>query len=87
MAFEGTGSYGAGFDRRLPGEGFDVAAVSRPNRKIRRRRGESDTVDAEATERAALHGEATAEFNSGDGCTTAGLIYRSARRALSLFGS
>ena len=42
-------------------------AVIRPNRQLRRRRGKSDPVDAEAAARAALSKEADAEPKSADG--------------------
>lgn len=57
---EGTGAYGAGLARHLVAEGVEVLEVNRPNRQARRRRGKSDTVDAEAAARAALNGEAAA---------------------------
>jgi transposase len=59
VGVEGTGAYGAGLARYLSSEGVGVAEVNRPDRSARRRRGKSDTVDAEAAARAALNGEAT----------------------------
>ena len=59
VGVEGTGTYGAGLWRHLSDEGIEVVEVNRPNRTMRRRRGKSDTVDAEAAARAALNGEAT----------------------------
>jgi transposase len=59
VGVEGTGTYGAGLSRYLSNEGIEVVEVNRPNRTMRRRRGKSDTVDAEAAARAALNGEAT----------------------------
>ena len=67
VGVEGTGSYGAGLARHLTGEGVAVVEVNRPNRQTRRRRGKTDTVDAEAAARAALSEEATAVPKSGDG--------------------
>lgn len=58
VGVEGTGAYGAGLARHLAREGIEVVEVNRPNRQMRRRRGKSDTVDAEAAARAALNGEA-----------------------------
>jgi len=58
VGVEGTGAYGAGLARHLGGAGVEVVEVNRPNRQARRRRGKSDTVDAEAAARAALSGEA-----------------------------
>ena len=59
VGVEGTGAYGAGLARYLSSEGVGVVEVNRPDRSARRRRGKSDTVDAEAAARAALNGEAT----------------------------
>jgi len=59
VGVEGTGAYGAGLARLLAAEGVLAVEVNRPNRQARRRRGKSDTVDAEAAARAALNGEAT----------------------------
>ena len=81
VGVEGTGSYGAGLARRLASEGVCVVEVNRPNRQTRRRRGKSDTVDAEAAARAALGGEATAVPKSGDGLVEAIRVLRIARRS------
>lgn len=59
VGVEGTGSYGAGLTRHLQAHGVEVVEVNRPNRQMRRRRGKSDPVDAEAAARSALNGEAT----------------------------
>ncbi len=67
IGVEGTGSYGAGLTRHLLGEGIHVVEVNRPDRQRRRRRGKSDTVDAEAAARAALNGDAVAIPKAGDG--------------------
>jgi transposase len=64
---EGTGSYGAGLSRALATQGFRVIEVNRPNRQLRRQRGKSDAVDAEAAARAVLAGQADAPPKSGDG--------------------
>ena len=67
VGVEGTGSYGSGLCRHLTGEGVEVVEVNRPNRQMRRLRGKSDTVDAEAAARAALNGEASAAPKDRDG--------------------
>ena len=67
VGVEGTGSYGAGLARHLRSGSVEVAEVVRPNRQMRRRRGKSDTVDAEAAARAALGADATAVPKGGDG--------------------
>ncbi|MGY3205120.1 IS110 family RNA-guided transposase [Streptomyces sp. TE5632] len=64
---EGTGSYGVGLTRALRAAGVQVIEVNRPNRAMRRRRGKSDAVDAEAAARGVPSGEATAAPKSGDG--------------------
>jgi transposase len=66
VGIEGTGSYGAGLLRFLASEGVAVLEVNRPNRQMRRRRGKSDTVDAEAAARAAMNGDATIVPKSHD---------------------
>ena len=67
VGVEGTGAYGAGLARHLAREGVEVVEVNRPNRTMRRRRGKSDTVDAEAAARAALNGEASVTPKAEDG--------------------
>nr|WP_175442268.1 IS630 family transposase [Humibacillus sp. DSM 29435] len=49
---EGTSSYGAGLSRVLQAAGASVHEVCRPNRRVRRTRGKSDPIDAEAAARA-----------------------------------
>jgi transposase len=67
FGIEGTGSYGAGLSRALTSQGCRVIEVDRPNRRLRRQRGKSDTIDAEAAARAVLAGEARTCAKSGDG--------------------
>ena len=62
---EGTGCYGAGLARFLDGQGQVVLEVNRPDRSVRRRRGKSDPMDAEAAARAVLAGQATAIPKTG----------------------
>ena len=56
VGMEGTGSYGAGLARWLRARDIAVVEVDRPDRRTRRRRGKSDSVDAEAAARAVLAG-------------------------------
>ncbi len=56
FGIEGTGSWGAGLTRWLAANGQVVVEVPRPDRARRRRKGKSDTLDAEAAARAALVG-------------------------------
>lgn len=67
FGIEGTGSYGAGLSRALNARGCRVIEVDRPNRQLRRQRGKSDTIDAEATARAVLAGQTDASPKSADG--------------------
>ena len=67
VGVEGTGSYGVGLTRHLIAAGVEVVEVNRPNRQLRRRRGKSDTVDAEAAARAALNGDASGIPKGNDG--------------------
>jgi len=45
---EGTSAYGSGLARYLRSQGVVVVEVDRPDRRARRRRGKSDTVNAPA---------------------------------------
>ena len=53
---EGTGSWGAGLARYLLSRGQRVVEVHQADRALRRRRGKSDALDAEAAMRAVLGG-------------------------------
>lgn len=64
---ECTGSYGAALSRYLRSGALTVIEVNRSDRGERRRRGKTDTIDAEAAARAVLSGRATAIAKSGDG--------------------
>jgi transposase len=64
---EGTGSYGAGLVRHLRAAGRVVIEVDRPDRRLRRRLGKSDPLDAEAAARAVSAGTATTVPKSADG--------------------
>jgi transposase len=64
---ECTGSYGAALARHLVGEQIEVIEVNQPDKATRRRRGKTDTVDAEAAAHAVLSGRASASAKAGDG--------------------
>jgi transposase len=81
VGVEGTGAYGAGLARYLAKAGVDVVEVDRPNRQTRRRRGKSDSVDAEAAARAALSGEASGRPKSRTGAVEMIRALRVARRS------
>jgi transposase len=64
---EATGSYGAALTRYLLGEGVQVLEVNQPDHGMRRRRGKTDQLDAQAAARAVLAGAATATAKTGNG--------------------
>jgi transposase len=64
---ECTGSYGAALSRYLSSQQVIVIEVNRADRSERRRRGKTDTIDAEGAARAVLSGRATAIAKSADG--------------------
>ena len=81
VGVEGDGSYGAGLARHLTRSGVEVVEVNRPNRQLRRLRGKTDTVDAEAAARAALGGQVTAHPKTSDGPLECIRMLRVARRS------
>jgi transposase len=76
---EGTGSWGAGLMRFLSRQKITVIEVNRPDRSMRRRRGKSDTVDAEAAARAVISGQASVTPKSADGPVEAMRFYKVAK--------
>jgi transposase len=80
-AVEGTGSYGAGLARHLQAAGETVREVSRPDRRLRRDRGKSDPIDAEAAARAVLAEQALGTPKAADGPAEALRQLRATRRA------
>jgi transposase len=81
FGIEGTGSFAAGLTRWLQDRGYQVIEVTRPNRQLRRRRGKSDPVDAEAAARAVLAGEATTAPKTASGAVEMLRVLRVARRS------
>ncbi len=67
FGIEGTGSYGSGLTSFVRHHGHKVIEVSRPDRRLRRLNGKSDTLDAENAARAVLAGFATAIPKTADG--------------------
>jgi transposase len=78
---EGTSSYGAGLARYLRAVGIRVLEVERPKRRHLRRKGKSDSRDAEAAARTMLAGETAGEPKSGDGRVEMIRVLRAARRS------
>ncbi len=67
FGIEGTGSYGAGLASAVRRRDIGAIEVVRTDRRDRRLRGKSDTIDAENAARAVLAGQATAIPKSADG--------------------
>jgi hypothetical protein len=67
FAIEGTGSYGAGLTSAVRRRDIGVIEVLRTDRRDRRLRGKSDTIDAENAARAVLAGNATSVPKTSDG--------------------
>jgi transposase len=78
---EGTSSYGAGLARHLRAIGIRVLEVERPKRRHLRRKGKSDSRDAEAAARTMLAGETAGEPKSGNGRVEMIRVLRAARRS------
>jgi len=79
VGVEGTGAYGAGLARHLHDQGIEVLEVPRPDRRIRRQRGKSDPIDAEAAARTVLAGRASGAPKLADGPIEAIRMLRVAR--------
>jgi hypothetical protein len=78
---EGTGAFAAGLLRFLHAHGQVVLEVDRPDRSMRRRRGKSDPVDAEAAARAVLSKAAQGVPKARDGKVEMIRALRVARRS------
>ncbi|MBQ0906758.1 IS110 family transposase [Micromonospora sp. U21] len=76
---EGSGSYGAALTRYLHAENVQVIDVNSPDRATRRRRGKTDTLDAEAAARAVISGRATTQAKTGDGHVEAIRLFKLAK--------
>jgi transposase len=61
----GRGSYGAALARHLRAAGVEVIEVNAPDKPTRRRRGKTDTLDAQAAARAVLSGRASGSAKTG----------------------
>jgi transposase len=81
VGVESTGSYGANLTRFLHAAGVRVVEVNQPHAHLRRRRGKTDAIDAEAAARKALSGEATAVPKDMSGAVEAIRQLRLARRS------
>src|SRR3954469_3124539 len=81
VGVESTGSYGAALTRFLLQAGVRVVEINQPHAHLRRRRGKTDAVDAEAAARKVLSGEATAIPKDMSGAVDAIRQIRLARRS------
>ncbi|WP_420623615.1 IS110 family transposase [Candidatus Poriferisodalis sp.] len=79
VGVEGTGSYGASLTRTLEARGIAVVEVNAADRSQRRRRGKSDTLDAEQAARSVLARTSTATPKSKNGDVEAIRVLRIAR--------
>jgi transposase len=80
IGVEGTGTYGAGLARFVRAYGLQVVEVNRPDRSLRRRRGKSDPIDAQAAARATLAGVAVTAPKTREGQVEMIRVLRVARR-------
>ncbi|MER8162798.1 IS110 family transposase [Streptomyces sp. NPDC094472] len=76
---ECTGSYGAALSRFLRANKLTVIEVNQPDKATRRRRGKTDTIDAEAAAHAVLSGRATATAKLADGPVEALRLFKMAK--------
>lgn len=79
VGVEGTGAYGAGLARYLHTQHVEVLEVPRPDRRLRRQRGKSDPIDAEAAAPTVLAGKASGAPKIADGPIEAIRMLRVAR--------
>jgi transposase len=79
VGVEGTRAYGAGLARYLHEQNVEVLEVPRPDRRLRRQRGKSDPIDAEAAARTVLAGKASGTPKLADGPIEAIRMLRVAR--------
>src|SRR5215213_1037186 len=77
------GTDGAGLARFVRADGLQVLEVDRPDRSLRRRRGKSDPIDAQAAARATLAGVAATVPKTREGQVEMIRVLRVARRGLS----
>ena len=81
VGIEGTGCWGGGLARFLAARDVTVVEVDRPNRQARRRRGKSDTIDAEEAARSVIAGRARTTPKTGTGPVEMTRQLRVARRS------
>ena len=81
VGVEGTGSWGAGLTRHLTAADVTVVEISRPDRRKRRLKGKSDTIDAVLAARAAAAGDHHGTPKTGCGPVEAIRVTLNARQS------
>lgn len=81
VGVEGTGSWGAGLARYLTAADVSVVEISRPDRRKRRLKGKSDTIDAVLAARAAAAGDHHGTPKTGCGPVEAIRVTLNARQS------
>jgi transposase len=76
---EGTSSHGIALTRYLRRHSVQVIEINRPDRAVRRRRGKTDTIDAENAARTVLSGQATGLAKAGDGTVEAIRLFKTTK--------
>jgi transposase len=80
VGVECTGSYGAGVLRFLENAGLEVLEVTAPDRSVRRKKGKTDTLDAENAAHATFAGIRTVTPKTRDGMVESLRVLRVARK-------
>ncbi|SQH39112.1 Transposase [Salmonella enterica] len=80
IGVECTGTYGSGLLRYFQNAGLEVLEVTAPDRMERRKRGKSDTIDAECTAHAAFSGIRTVTPKTRDGMIESLRVLKTCRK-------
>ncbi|WP_248430867.1 IS110-like element ISEc21 family transposase [Escherichia coli] len=80
IGVECTGTYGSGLLRYLQNAGLDVLEVTAPDRMERRKRGKSDTIDAECAAHAAFSGIRTVTPKTRNGMIESLRVLKTCRK-------
>lgn len=80
IGVECTGTYGSGLLRYLQNAGLEVLEVTAPDRMERRKRGKSDTIDAECAAHAAFSGIRTVTPKTRNGMIESLRVLKTCRK-------
>ena len=80
IGVECTGTYGSGLLRYFQNAGLEVLEVTAPDRMERRKRGKSDTIDAECAAHAAFSGIGTVTPKTRDGMIESLRVLKTCRK-------